>query len=64
MFAAMPKHRSPPKFTFQLVAEIGRLIVKEFDGFSVGKAVCKVDILAHKRVELFPPWASRQCADC
>ena len=41
------------KLTFQLVAEVGRLIVKEFDGFSVGKAVCKVDILAYKRVELF-----------
>ena len=41
------------KLTFQLVAEVGRLIVKEFDGFSVGKAVCKVDILAYKRAELF-----------
>ncbi len=41
------------KLTFQLVAEVGCLIVKEFDSFSVGKAVCKVDILAYKRVELF-----------
>ena len=41
------------KFTFQLVAKIGCPVVKEFDGIPVGKAVCKVDVLAYKRVELF-----------
>ena len=35
------------KFTFQLVAKIGCPVVKEFDGFPVGKAVCKVDVVSN-----------------
>ena len=36
-------------FTLQLIAEVGRLIVKELYGFSVGKSVFQIDIPAHER---------------
>ena len=40
------------KFTFELIAKIGRVIVKEFHGIPVGETVRQIYKAAHKSVEL------------
>ena len=38
---------------FQLIAQVRRAVVQEFDRLSIGKPIFQIDIPAHKRIELF-----------